>query len=94
MCAYVGITDTKWHRLLAAAPGLDEVNFWRPGGGRAFRALTSGEPFFYKTHYPDSRGVGGGLYSGFAKLRLSEAREVLRAWDWRHRHGAEAATCT
>jgi putative restriction endonuclease len=50
-----------------------EVNFWRPGGGREFRALTVGEPFFFKTHSPHNLIVGGGFYSGFAALRVSEA---------------------
>jgi putative restriction endonuclease len=71
--AYVGVTDGEWHRNLAAS-GADEVNFWRPGGATAFRALSTGEPFFFKSHYRDgNRIVGGGLYSGFAALRLSEA---------------------
>lgn len=76
---YVGVTDGDWYRFLASAQGLNEVNFWRPGGGRAFRALTPGEPFFFKTHYPDNRVVGGGFYSGFAQLRLSEAWEFFGA---------------
>jgi putative restriction endonuclease len=74
--AYVGVTDGEWHRFLSARPRLNEVNFWRPSGGRAFGVLTPGEPFFFKTHYPHNRLVGGGLYSGFAPLRVSEA------WDF------------
>jgi putative restriction endonuclease len=74
--AYVGVTDGDWYRFLAARPDLDEVNFWRPGGGRTFRALDRGEPFFFKTHRPHDRIVGGGFFSGFASLRLSEA------WDF------------
>ena len=70
---YVGVTDGDWYRYLAAHR-TDEVNFWRPGGGSAFRALMIGEPFFFKSHYQDgNRIVGGGFYSGFAALRLSEA---------------------
>ena len=73
MRAYVGVTDGDWHRHLAAS-GADEVNFWRPGGATPFRALRTGEPFFFKSHFRDgNRIVGGGLYSGFAALRLSEA---------------------
>lgn len=71
--AYVGVTDGDWYRFLAARPELNEVNFWRPGGGQAFRALTPGEPFFFKTKYPHNRIVGGGFYSGYARLYLSEA---------------------
>ncbi len=75
--AYVGVTDQDWYSFLADRPQLGEVNFWRPAGGRAFRALTRGEPFFFKTHYPHNRVVGGGFYSGFAALRLSEAWELF-----------------
>jgi putative restriction endonuclease len=73
MRAYVGVTDGDWYRYLSAS-GADEVNFWRPGGATAFRALSVGEPFFFKSHYSDgNRVVGGGFFSGFAALRLSEA---------------------
>jgi putative restriction endonuclease len=75
MRGYVGVTDEEWFRFLAARPEVSqaEVNFWRPGGGNAFRALTPGEPFFFKTHAPHNRVVGGGFFSGFAALRVSEA---------------------
>jgi putative restriction endonuclease len=74
--AYVGVTDEAWYRDLAARR-LDEVNFWRPAGGRVFRALTPGEPFFFKTHFPHNQVVGGGFFSGFAALRVSEAWEFF-----------------
>ncbi len=75
--AYVGVTDGDWYRYLAALPERDEVNFWRPSGGTQFRVLTPGEPFFFKTHHPHDRIVGGGFYSGFAQLRVSEAWEFF-----------------
>jgi putative restriction endonuclease len=74
---YVGVTDGKWFRFLAGRPDVNEVNFWRPGGGSVFRVLSPGEPFFFKTHYPHNRVVGGGFYSGFAHLRVSEAWEFF-----------------
>lgn len=77
MKAYVGVTDTRRYQFLAARPHLDEVNFWRPGGGRRFGALTPGEPFLFKTHYPHNQVVGGGFYSDFAPLRVSEAWEFF-----------------
>jgi hypothetical protein len=71
----VAVTDEEWYQFLAARPEISEaeVNFWRPGGGREFHALAIGEPFFFKTHSPHNRVVGGGFYSGFAALRVSEA---------------------
>lgn len=77
MKAYVGVTDNDWFRFLADRPELNEVNFWRPGGGREFGVLKPGEPFFFKSHYPHNRVVGGGFYSGFAALRVSEAWEFF-----------------
>jgi putative restriction endonuclease len=76
---YVGVTDGEWYRFLAERPEVSraEVNFWRPGGGRAFRALEVGEPFFFKSHAPHNRVVGGGFYSGFAALPASEAWDML-----------------
>ncbi|GII75734.1 hypothetical protein Sru01_07160 [Sphaerisporangium rufum] len=75
--AYVGVTDRDWYHFLAAHPHLTEVNFWRPSGGREFRVLSPGEPFFFKSHHPHNRVIGGGFYSGFAQLRLSEAWEFF-----------------
>lgn len=77
MRTYVGVTDGRWYRFLAARPELTEINFWRPGGRHAFRALQPGEPFFFKTHYPDNRVVGGGFFSGFVSMRVSDAWELL-----------------
>jgi putative restriction endonuclease len=77
--AYVGVTDGEWYRFLAARPALREVNFWQPSGGRGFHALAPGEPFFFKTHYPHNRVVGGGFFSGSARLPMSEAWELFGA---------------
>ena len=74
---YVGVTDNDWYHFLAARPDLSEVNFWRPGGGRGFHALAVGEPFFFKTHSPHNRVVGGGFYNDFAPMHLSEAWELF-----------------
>jgi putative restriction endonuclease len=75
--AYVGVTDNNWHRFLADRPGVTEVNFWQPSGAREFRVLAPGEPFYFKTHYPDNRVVGGGFFSDSARLRVSEAWEFF-----------------
>ena len=74
---YVGVTDWSWYRYLADRPELQEVNFWQPSGSREFRAIERGEPFFFKTHYPHNKVVGGGIFSGFVPLRVSEAWEFF-----------------
>jgi hypothetical protein len=46
--AYVGVADGDWYRFLAERPELTEVNFRRPSSAREFRAITVGEPFFFR----------------------------------------------
>jgi len=75
--AYVGVTDNNWYRFLADRPGTTEVNFWQPSGARGFHAVAPGEPFFFKTHHPHNRLVGGGFFSDSARLRVSEAWEFF-----------------
>jgi putative restriction endonuclease len=75
--AYVGVTDGTWYRFLAARLTMTEVNFWQPSGGREFHVLTPGEPFFFKTHAPHDRVVGGGFFSDSARRRVSEAWELF-----------------
>jgi putative restriction endonuclease len=75
--AYVGVTDSSWYRFLAARPQLAEVNFWQPSGSREFHVLAPGEPFFFKTHHPDNRVVGGGFFSDSARLTVREAWEFF-----------------
>ena len=83
MRAFVAVTDKDWYEFLVGRPDLDEVNFWQPGGNRAFRALNPGEPFLFKLHYPDNAIVGGGF---FAHASLVEAS---LAWDaFREKNGA------
>jgi putative restriction endonuclease len=53
------------------------VNFWQPSGAREFRVLAPGEPFFFKTHYPHNRLVGGGFFSDSAQLKVTEAWEFF-----------------
>jgi len=73
----VGVTDSDWFRFLADRPDVTEVNFWQPSGGREFRVLAPGEPFFFKTHYPHNKVVGGGFFSDSARLKVSEAWELF-----------------
>jgi putative restriction endonuclease len=78
MNAYVGITDLDWYQRLAARPGLEEVNFWRPGGKASFKALAPGELFLFKLHAPRQFVVGGGLFAHFTKLPVSLAWDAFR----------------
>ncbi|AWN24277.1 restriction endonuclease [Deinococcus irradiatisoli] len=74
MRLFVGVTDGDWFRFLAAQPGLEEVNFWRPSG-KPFQALREGELFLFKLHSPHNFIVGGGFFTRAIALPVS------LAWD-------------
>ena len=46
------VTDNDWFAFLSQQPGIDEVNFWQPGGTGQFRVLAPGEPFLFKPYAP------------------------------------------
>lgn len=71
---YIAHTDAGWWRYLQARPDLEEVNFWRPGG-RTFRAISPGEPLFFRLKSPIDRIGGFGLFARYASL------PVWRAWE-------------
>ncbi len=75
MKAYVAVTDGDWYRFLRDRPELDEVNFWQPGGSRAFSSLEPNELFLFKLHYPEHFIVGGGFFAHSSILPSS------LAWD-------------
>lgn len=58
MRGYVANTDHDWYGFLRGRP-LDEVNFWQPRGGRGFRAIAPGEPFFFKLKAPWKHAIAG-----------------------------------
>ncbi len=77
MKLYVAVTDNDWFRFLRSQPELDEVNFWQPGGGQSFRALSPGEPLLFKLHSPENFVVGGGFFETSSRLPCSLAWEVF-----------------
>ena len=74
---YVGLTDNNWFDYLRKLPGIDEVNFWQPGGGSAFKILQPGEPFLFKLHSPLNFIVGGGFFAHWTRLPISLAWETF-----------------
>jgi putative restriction endonuclease len=77
MKLWVGVTDGDWYRFLSQRPHLDEVNFWQPGGNREFNALSPGELFLFKLHYPENAIVGGGFFATSSILPCSLAWETF-----------------
>ena len=74
---FVAVTDFEWYKLLAQLPGLDEVNFWQPGGSNLFKALQPGEPLLFKLHYPRNFVVGGGYFVHATRLPVALAWETF-----------------
>ena len=76
---YIGLTDPDWYRFLSAQPRVDEVNFWQPHGGRAFRVLRRGEPFFFKLRAPHKAIAGFGFFERYESLPAWLAWECFGA---------------
>lgn len=72
---YVGLTDPDWSAYLTSLARVDEVNFWQPHGGRAFRALQPGDPFFFKLRAPHKAIAGFGFFERYESL------PAWLAWD-------------
>jgi putative restriction endonuclease len=64
----IAVTDNDWFRYLRSLPDVDEVNFWQPSGGRAFRALSPSELLLFKLHHPENYIVGGGFFVRYLSL--------------------------
>lgn len=64
MKLFVGVTDSDWYRNLSVQ-SYDEINFWKPGGRTAFKALDSHDLFLFKLHAPQNYIVGGGFFVKF-----------------------------
>ena len=77
MNSFVGVTDDDWFAFLAAQEGLDEVNFWQPGGSHVFRALDPNELFLFKLHSPRNFIVGGGFFAHSTLCPVSLAWETF-----------------
>jgi putative restriction endonuclease len=88
---FVAVTDGDWFKFLSAQGGLDEVNFWQPGGGRDFAALTLGAPLLFKLHWPDNAIVGGGFFAKFTRLPVSIVWEVFGEMNGAPTYGAMRA---
>lgn len=72
---YIALTDPDWYRYLSSRPQLDEVNFWQPQGGHTFRALSPGDPFFFKLRAPQKSIAGFGIF------QRHESMTARYAWD-------------
>lgn len=76
MKLWVGVTDKDWFSFLASRQ-VDEVNFWQPSAGTAFRALEPGGLFLFKLHSPLNFIVGGGFFVRHTALPAKLAWEAF-----------------
>ena len=53
------------------------MNFWQPSGGRAFRVISPGEPFFFKLKKPHYAIAGFGVFARSSILPVSLAWEAF-----------------
>jgi putative restriction endonuclease len=81
---FVAVTDNDWFNYLSQKAGIDEVNFWQPGGSSRFKILMPGEPFLFKLHAPLNFIVGGGFFTHNTTLPISLAWQAFR-----EKNGAE-----
>jgi putative restriction endonuclease len=79
MNAFVALTDYRWFTFLANLPKLEEINFWQPGGNRAFTAIHPNELFLFKLHSPREFIAGGGFFAHSSLLPVSLAWDAFGA---------------
>lgn len=73
---YVGVTDINWYNYLSRI-NPEDVNFWRPGGNSAFKALETGGPFLFKLKSPYNVIAGIGFFSSYSALPISTVWEIF-----------------
>jgi len=79
MKGFIGVTDNDWFEFLSKQQGIDEVNFWQPGGSSQFKSLQPGEPFLFKLHKPYERYIAGcGFFAHRTTLPISLAWQTFR----------------
>lgn len=77
MNVYIYPTDRDWYRFLSNEAGIDEVNFWRPGGKQPFRQLEPGDLFLFRLGQPDNAIAGGGVYTHFSFAPIVQVWEAF-----------------
>jgi putative restriction endonuclease len=70
-------TDRDWFEFLATSPGIDEVNFWRPGGQSPFTRLQPGDLFLFRLKGRVNRIAGGGVFAHSSIFPLNAAWEAF-----------------
>ncbi len=80
MHPFIALTDAAWFSFLAsrAVDGyVDEVNFWSPRATRPMKAMSPGEPIFFRLKQPHYAIAGYGFFAHFRLLGLDDAWQVF-----------------
>ena len=78
--AVVANTDRAWFDCFRLGDGrthVDEVNFWRPVAQQEFKALSPGEPFFFRLKHPINAIAGFGFFAVQSFMTVAMAWEIF-----------------
>jgi putative restriction endonuclease len=78
MSIYVYPTDGRWFQFLAERQPLEEVNFWQPGGSRAFSGLQPGDLFLFRLKSPVNMIAGGGVFTHATLFPIIDVWEAFQ----------------
>lgn len=81
---FIANTDQRWFDFLShrAVDGrVDEVNFWSPRAQEPMKAMTPGEPVFFRLKRPERAIAGYGFFAHFSVLELFTA---WRLFEWKN----------
>lgn len=84
MQPFVANTDRRWYDFLSAQSDqgrIDEVNFWQPRSTKPMKAMTAGEPVFFRLKRPDYCVAG---YGFFAHFRVVSIEDAWGLFGWRN----------
>lgn len=82
---YVGVTDPFWYNQLKKLQP-EDVNFWQPGGNKAFKALQPYEPFLFKLRGPVNAIAGMAFFTNYIPLPVSIAWQTFGNRNGRNSH--------
>lgn len=77
---FIANTDRAWFDYLSGrsvAGVVDEVNFWLPKATSPMKAMSPGEPIFFRLKKPDYAIAGYGFFAHFGVLDLDMAWSVF-----------------
>ena len=73
---YVGLTDYDLFTFQVEQK-YDEVNFWKPGIKKEFKALQPNSLFLFKLKKPYDAIVGGAYYVGYSQMSCDSAWDIF-----------------